>query len=125
MAGHALKLGNLVAIVDRNKQLMTSFSEDSILMDPYADKWRAFGWNVVELEDGNDMNQVVEALDNLPASSSDVPTVIVANTVKGKNISFMERQLKWHCGSLTEEDLKTALSDLETVYEQQRKELGV
>lgn len=94
-------------------------------MDPYADKWRAFGWNVVELEDGNDMNQVVEALDNLPASSSDVPTVIVANTVKGKNISFMERQLKWHCGSLTEEDLKTALSDLETVYEQQRKELGV
>ena len=125
MAGHALKLGNLVAIVDRNKQLMTSFSEDSILMDPYADKWRAFGWKVVELEDGNDMNQVVEALDNLPASSSDVPTVIVANTVKGKNISFMERQLKWHCGSLTEEDLKTALSDLETVYEQQRKELGV
>ena len=125
MAGHALKLGNLVAIVDRNKQLMTSFSEDSILMDPYADKWRAFGWNVVELEDGNDMSQVVEALDNLPASSSDVPTVIVANTVKGKNISFMERQLKWHCGSLTEEDLKTALSDLEMVYEQQRKELGV
>ena len=125
MAGHALKLGTLVAIEDRNKQLMTSFSEDSILMDPYADKWRAFGWNVVELEDGNDMNQVVEALDNMPASSSDVPTVIVANTVKGKNISFMERQLKWHCGSLTEEDLKTALSDLETVYEQQRKELGV
>ena len=51
MAGRALHLGNLVGIVDRNRQLMTSFSEDSILLEPYADKWRAFGWYVIEVED--------------------------------------------------------------------------
>ena len=123
MAGRALKLGNLVAVVDRNKQLMTSFSEDSIMMDPYADKWRAFGWNTIEIEDGNDMNQIVEALDRLPDSDGEVPTVVLANTVKGKHISFMERQIKWHAGSLNETDLKTALTDLDKVMEKQRKEL--
>ena len=123
MAGRALHLGNLVGIVDRNRQLMTSFSEDSILLEPYADKWRAFGWNVIEVEDGNDMKQVVEALDSIPDSSSDIPTVIISNTVKGKGVSFMEKQFNWHCGSVTKDDLQTALSDLEAAYEKQRKEL--
>ena len=118
--GHALGLGNLVAIVDRNKQLMTSFSEDSVKLEPYADKWRAFGWNVVEI-DGNDMNEVVDAFDNLPASDSKVPTMIVANTVKGARISFMEKQIKWHCGSLNEKDLQTALDDLKAAYEREKE----
>ena len=118
--GHALGLGNLVAIVDRNKQLMTSFSEDSVKLEPYADKWRAFGWNVVEIN-GNDMNEVVDAFDDLPAADSKVPTMIVANTVKGARISFMEKQIKWHCGSLNERDLQTALHDLKTAYERERE----
>ena len=118
--GHALGLGNLVAIVDRNKQLMTSFSEDSVKLEPYADKWRAFGWNVVEIN-GNDMNEVVDAFDNLPASDSKVPTMIVANTVKGARISFMEKQIKWHCGSLNEKDLQTALDDLKAAYERDKE----
>ena len=118
--GHALGLGNLVAIVDRNKQLMTSFSEDSVKLEPYADKWRAFGWNVVEIN-GNDMNEVVDAFDNLPASGSNVPTMIVANTVKGARISFMEKQIKWHCGSLNERDLQTALDDLKAAYEREKE----
>lgn len=122
MTGRALGLGNLVALVDRNKQLMTSFSEDSIKLDPYADKWRAFGWNVIEIQDGNDMKQVVAALDSLPAGG-DTPTIIIANTVKGKHISFMERQIKWHAGSLNEQDLATALADLEAAYEKQKEEL--
>lgn len=113
--GHALKLGNLVAIVDRNKQLMTSYSEDSVMLEPYADKWRAFGWNVVEIN-GNDMNEVVDAFDNLPDSGSDVPTMIIANTVKGYRVSFMEKQIKWHCGSLNQQDLKQALEDLEAAH---------
>lgn len=122
MTGRALGLGNLVALVDRNKQLMTSFSEDSIKLDPYADKWRAFGWNVIEVQDGNDMKQVVAALDSLPAGG-DTPTVVIANTVKGKHISFMERQIKWHAGSLNGQDLATALADLEAAYEKQKEEL--
>ena len=118
--GHALGLGNLVTIVDRNKQLMTSFSEDSVKLEPYADKWRAFGWNVVEIN-GNDMNEVVDAFDNLPASDCKVPTMIVANTVKGARISFMEKQIKWHCGSLNEKDLQTALDDLKAAYEREKE----
>lgn len=121
MTGRALKLGNLVALVDRNRQLMTSFSEDSIALEPYADKWRAFGWNVIEIEDGNDMAQVVDALDSLPESGSDVPTMIISNTVKGKYIFFMERQIKWHAGSLNEADLKAALADLDAAYAKQKE----
>ena len=123
MSGHALKLGNLVAIVDRNKQLMTSFSEDTIRMDPYADKWRAFGWNVIEIEDGNNMAQIVEAFDRLPDSDTEAPTVVIANTVKGKNVSFMERQIKWHAGSLNEADLATALKDIDEAFEKQKEGL--
>ena len=123
MSGHAQKLGNLVAIVDRNKQLMTSFSEDSIRMEPYADKWRAFGWNVIEIEDGNNMAQIVEAFDRLPNSDTEIPTVVIANTVKGKNVSFMERQIKWHAGSLNEADLATALKDIDEAFEKQKEGL--
>lgn len=122
MAGRAQKLGNLVAVVDRNRQLMTSFSEDSIMLEAYADKWRAFGWNVIEIIDGNDMNEIIDTLDRLPNVDSEVPTVVIANTVKGKYISFMERQLKWHAGSLNEKDLATALADLDAVWDKQRKE---
>ncbi len=123
MAGHALGLGNLVAVVDRNRQLMTSFSEDSIKLAPYADKWRAFGWNVIEIADGNDMQQVADALERLPESSSGVPTAVIADTVKGKNISFMEREIKWHAGSMNDADLQTALADLDAALDRQRKEL--
>ena len=109
--------------MDRNRQLMTSFSEDSIKLDPYADKWRAFGWNVIEIADGNDMQQVADALERLPESSSGVPTAVIADTVKGKNISFMEREIKWHAGSMNEADLQTALADLDAALDRQRKEL--
>lgn len=122
MTARAQKLGNLVAVVDRNRQLMTSFSEESICMDPYTDKWKAFGWNVVEIEDGNDMEQVTDALDSLENADAQIPTVVIANTVKGKGISFMERQIKWHAGSLNEKDLEAALAELDAAREQQRKE---
>ena len=122
MTARAQKLGNLVAVVDRNRQLMTSFSEESICMDPYTDKWKAFGRNVVEIEDGNDMEQVTDALDSLENADAQIPTVVIANTVKGKGISFMERQIKWHAGSLNEKDLETALAELDAAREQQRKE---
>ena len=118
MTARAQKLGNLVAVVDRNRQLMTSFSEESICMDPYTDKWKAFGWNVVEIEDGNDMEQVTDALDSLENADAQIPTVVIANTVKGKGISFMERQIKWHAGSLNEKDLETALAELDAAREQ-------
>lgn len=111
MAARSNRLGNLVAVVDRNRQLMTSFAEERVLFEPYADKWRAFGWNVVEI-DGHDMSQLVAAVDRLPSTDSDVPTVIIAETIKGKGVDFMERNLAWHAGSLGSADLERALEAL-------------
>ena len=109
---NSYKLGNLVGIVDRNKQLMSSFSETDIILEPYADKWAAFGWRVVEVKDGNDMGQIIEALDNLPAPEDNKPTCIILNTVKGKGVSFMERQLMWHNSVLNKENYDKAMVEL-------------
>ncbi|WP_243226501.1 transketolase [Microbacterium sp. CIAB417] len=111
MAARSNRLGNLVAFVDRNRQLMTSFAEERVAFEPYPDKWRAFGWNVVHI-DGHDMGQLVEALDALPEPDSETPTVIVAETIKGKGVDFMERNLAWHAGSLGAADLERALAAL-------------
>ena len=98
---------------DRNRQLMTSFAEERVVFEPYPDKWRAFGWNVVET-DGHDMQKLVDAIDALPATDSDVPTVVIAETVKGKGVDFMEHNLAWHAGSLGAADLARALASLES-----------
>lgn len=111
LAAHSNGLGNLVAFIDRNRQLMTSFSEERVKLEPYPDKWRAFGWNVIEV-DGHDMGALVEAFDSLPDPHSSTPTVVICETVKGKGVDFMERNLAWHAGSLNDKDLKRALTAL-------------
>ena len=105
------KLGNLIGIVDRNRQLMTSFDEEYMHLEPYADKWRAFNWDVVEI-DGHDMGQIVDALDKLPPITNEKPTVIIASTVKGKGVSYMEKNINWHAGSLSKEDTDKAMADI-------------
>lgn len=111
LAARSNHLGNLVAFIDRNRQLMTSFSEERVLLEPYPDKWRAFGWNVIEV-DGHDLGALVQAFDALPAPDSDTPTVVICETVKGKGVDFMERNLAWHAGSLNDKDLQRALASL-------------
>ncbi|MDQ0260402.1 transketolase [Sinomonas atrocyanea] len=111
-AARSNELGNLVAFVDRNRQLMTSFAEERVVFEPYPDKWAAFGWNVVVI-DGHDMKQLVDAIDHLPATDSKRPTVVICETVKGKGVDFMERNLAWHAGSLGAADLERAMSALE------------
>ncbi len=122
LAGSSHKLGNLVGIVDRNKQLMTSYSEDAVVLEPYGDKWAAFGWNVVEV-DGHDAGQIVEALDNLPPVDSGKPTAIICHTVKGKGVSFMERNIGWHAGSLSKPDMERAMADVEAAWAKERSAL--
>ena len=124
MLSSSYKLGNIVGLVDRNHQTMTFYTEDKYMsMDPYADKWRAFGWNVIEVEDGNDMEQIVNALDAIPDPSGDKPTMIVCNTLKGKGVSFMERSLGWHSGTLGTEDMERALADVETAWNAEKEEM--
>jgi transketolase len=109
------KLGNLVGVIDRNKQLMTSYDGDYMNLEPYEDKWRAFGWNVVSI-DGHDMSQIVDALDKLPPPASNKPTAIVAHTMKGKGVKFMEHDLGWHAGALSKTDMEKAIADIEAAY---------
>lgn len=115
MTATSQKLGNLVAVVDRNRQFMTSYSEELVTMEPYPDKWAAFGFHVIQV-DGHDMGQIVDALDALPPTDSDRPTVIIANTLKGKGVDFMEHNIGWHAGRLSEEDYKKAVASLRANY---------
>lgn len=115
MAGAHYKLNNLVCILDKNQLQMTGNTRQIMNIDPVADKVRAFGWNVIEIEDGNDMAQVCAALDQLPEldyTKEAAPTFIISNTVKGKGVSFMEGNHKWHGGGIGEEDLQIALADV-------------
>lgn len=115
MAGAHYQLNNLVCILDKNQLQMTGNTRHIMNIDPVADKVRAFGWNVIEIADGNDMAQVCAALDQLPAPDCNrlaKPTFIISNTVKGKGVSFMEGNHKWHGGGIGDDDLKTALADV-------------
>lgn len=115
MSGAHYQLNNLICILDKNRLQMTGDTKDIMNIDPVDEKVRAFGWNVIEIEDGNDMKQVCEALDKLPekdCSKLAKPTFFISNTVKGKGVSFMENNHKWHGGGIGEEDLKRALDDV-------------
>lgn len=122
LAAHQFKLGNLVAVVDRNRLQLDDFTEEMMCMEPYADKWRAFGWNVVEA-DGHDMEQLVEAIDSLPETDSDIPTVMICNTIKGKGVSFMENNPDWHAGSVNPEDMERAIKEITKAYNKERGDL--
>lgn len=116
MAGGHYKLNNLVCILDKNQLQMTGNTRDVMNIDPVDEKVRAFGWNVIEIEDGNDIAQVCAAFDKLPpldCAKEAKPTFIISNTVKGKGVSFMEGNYKWHGGGIGDDDLKTALAELE------------
>ena len=113
---HHYKLGNLVAFVDRNRLSFDGPTEDYMAMEPFVDKGRAFGWNAVEI-DGHDMEQILDAIDNLPAVSSGVPTVVIGKTVKGHGVSFMENNVSWHAGTLNDADWEKAKAEITGAYE--------
>lgn len=110
------KLGNLIAIVDFNGLEADGTINEITGLGNIADKYRAFGWNVVEI-DGNNVSEIVECFDNIPDSSSEIPTVIIAHTVKGKGVSFMENQVRWHAGKITNEQLAESTKNLIDEYE--------
>lgn len=110
------KLGNLVAIVDNNGLEADGAIDVITGLGDIAGKYRAFGWNVVEM-DGNNVEEIKNAFDNLPAPDSDKPTCIVAHTIKGKGVSFMENQVRWHAGKITDEQFEEAITELNREYE--------
>jgi len=104
-------LGGLVAIVDRNGYQQEGLTSRILNLEPLADRWRAFGWRVIET-DGHNYHTLSAAL-NDAWDSVEQPTVIIAHTVKGKGVSFMENEAKWHIGWLQGETLDCALKELE------------
>ena len=104
-------LDNLIAFVDRNGCQIDGKSDDVMPMEPLDDKWRSFGWNVLSI-DGHNVAQILEALEQA-ANASNKPTMIIARTLKGKGISFMEDRYEWHSGKLSPQQCETAIAELE------------
>ncbi|MEA1959577.1 MAG: transketolase [Chloroflexota bacterium] len=111
MAAPHFGADNLVAIVDRNSIQLDGWTKDIMNTEPLADKWRAFNWHVIEI-DGHDIEQIIAAL-NEAVSIKGRPTAIIAKTVKGKGVSFMENKAEFHGKAPTTEQAEQALKELE------------
>jgi len=110
MAGHHHKVDNLTAIVDNNRMQQSGLVEDVMNHLPLADKFRAFGWHTVDI-DGHDQAAVMKAYDEARGTKGQ-PTAIIAHTVKGKGISFMEKDYTWHGRAMNKEQTAEALKEL-------------
>jgi transketolase len=110
LAAAHYKLDNLTAIIDHNTLQITGHTRDVMSNEPLDEKWRAFGW-AVKVVNGHDYAALTEALSK-PAEVGK-PTCIIANTTKGKGVSFMENVAKWHHGVPSEAELKQALAELD------------
>lgn len=106
VASH-LKLSNFVVIIDRNRIQSLGFTEETLKLEPLVDKWKAFGWNVNEI-DGHNYDEILSGL----ISIDERPTCLIANTIKGKGVSFMENTIEWHYKSANEEEIAQAFSEL-------------
>lgn len=104
------KLDNLVSLIDRNYIQIDGFTEDVMPLDPLKDKYEAFGWNVLEI-DGHDFNQIIEAFEEAKTATGK-PTVIIARTIPGKGVSFMENKPEWHGKAPKKEEAEKALEEL-------------
>lgn len=102
-------LDNLIVFVDRNRQGVLDYTENYLRQEPLEDKWKAFGWDVVRIN-GHSFEQIKTALDRTPKQK---PLIIIADTVKGKGVSFMENQIKWHHHILEGGDYENAIAELE------------
>jgi transketolase len=111
MSGSFHKLDNVVAIVDYNRIQLDGFVKDIMEISPLADKWRAFGWHTMEI-DGHDLKAIRQALEEAEATKGQ-PSAIVAHTIKGKGVSFMENNPKFHGTAPTAEEMKLALQELQ------------
>ncbi len=114
MAAAFHKLDNLVGILDKNQVQETGKTKDVMDIGNVVLKWQAFGWNVIEIN-GHDMNEVVEALDKASKNKNGKPTMIISNTIKGKGVSFMELNYKFHGKAPNEEEYKKAMEDIEKI----------
>lgn len=110
------KLDNLIIVIDYNKLSSYDNVNESINLEPLSEKLSSFNFNVIEI-DGHNMYQIVDAL-NKSYATNELPTVIIANTIKGKGVSFMENNPKWHSGAISDEEYEIAMNDLKELEEE-------
>ncbi len=115
MAAAHFKLDNLVGIVDRNNLQITDNTERVMTLEPLAEKWKSFGWEVIEV-DGHNYQELIDAFSESEKNNGK-PTLILANTIKGKGVSFMENKVEWHHGLPSAEELAQALEELSSQKE--------
>ena len=105
------KLDNLTTVVDYNKIQSLAPTQETMALEPFADKWKAFGWNVIE-SDGHDHKSLKAAL-HKNSVITDMPTCVIAHTTKGKGVSFMENSVLWHYRTPQGEEYEAALKELD------------
>ncbi len=111
MFASAHRLSNLIAIVDNNGLCSTDFLKDCLQLEPLADKWQSFGWEVAVV-DGHSFGELISVLGGIRSRKSAKPLMVIAKTVKGKGVSFMEGSPDWHHTVPKEEELKIARDEL-------------
>jgi transketolase len=116
MAAAQFKATNMISFVDRNRCMIDGCTEDVMMLEPFADKWKAFGFIVKEV-DGHNFNELAEAIDFALENKEDAPVMIIANTAKGAGIDFMENDYRWHYGAIDEEMYNKAKVSLDKYYE--------
>jgi transketolase len=110
MAATHFRADRLTAIIDHNKQQIDGWNRDIMNLEPLPERWRSFGWHAVEV-DGHDFGQILSALEEA-GKTNGCPTVIIAHTIKGKGVSFMENNLKFHGSVPTPDEARKALEEL-------------
>jgi transketolase len=111
-AANQYGLGNLVAIVDRNTMGLDGTTEEVMSVEPLADRFTSFGWHVTEI-DGHDIPGIYRTLLSLPRTATGRPQCVVAHTVKGKGVPYMERSRAWHLGYLAPDDAARTVAEIE------------
>jgi transketolase len=113
MAAAHFRLDQIIAFLDNNGLQTDGAVADIMSIEPLEDKWRSFGWHVQRV-DGHDVEQIISAID-LAKSTKGKPHIVIADTVKGKGVSFIEGKYEWHSHSISDEEYQIALGELEAV----------
>ena len=116
MSAAHYKTTNMISFVDRNKCMIDGRTEDVMRLEPLADKWASFGFEV-KVIDGNNIKEICEAIDEALANTSDKPYMIILDTIKGCGIDYMEDNYTWHYGAIDDDNYNKAKASLEKFYE--------
>ncbi len=114
MYANKMKLNNVIAIVDHNGVQLDGTNDEIMPINPLKEKWESFGWRVIEIN-GHNISEILKSLERAD-TITDNPVVIIADTIKGKGVSFMEGDHKWHGKAPTKKEYQQAISELEGSY---------